>query len=492
MQILADSLAKNIASVTATKIKMLFEEWRTLYGQVADLSIEQTASINSALRFHWNGGDDSKMSGRLFVIHTYNSFIIKLLAAEIVSAHNLTSKVSPAQEMAVLLDADSLLSQLASDIESGQIFAEAGINGFVEEAIFSWYIDACDDSVVKTEIVVAIRQLLTKLSLYRTDRMSRTRDVLRDFYQDLVPETLRKSLGEFYTPDWLVEYTVDKAYQANFLDIRALDPTCGSGAFLIELIRRKRKDANVAKLSSSDTVRMLCQSVWGFDLNPLAVQTARVNFLMEIADLLQSSPGQQIEIPILLADAIYSPARNPKDNEDVVSYQIGSQVARLDIKLPATLAFNRERLDRVFEVMGDCVDDDKDYQIVNGELQGADLLSAEESIEWESPLKETYNQVLDLHRKNWNGIWFRIVRNFFWSATAGEFDLVIGNPPWVRWSKLPEAYRVGVKPTCENYDIFSDTPFHGGNELDISAMITYTTADKWLKLSGRTAFVITQ
>lgn len=492
MQILADSLAKNIASVTATKIKMLFEEWRTLYGQVADLSIEQTASINSALRFHWNGGDDSKMSGRLFVIHTYNSFIIKLLAAEIVSAHNLTSKVSPAQEMAVLLDADSLLSQLASDIESGQIFAEAGINGFVEEAIFSWYIDACDDSVVKTEIVVAIRQLLTKLSLYRTDRMSRTRDVLRDFYQDLVPETLRKSLGEFYTPDWLVEYTVDKAYQANFLDIRALDPTCGSGAFLIELIRRKRKDANVAKLSSPDTVRMLCQSVWGFDLNPLAVQTARVNFLMEIADLLQSSPGQQIEIPILLADAIYSPARNPKDNEDVVSYQIGSQVARLDIKLPATLAFNRERLDRVFEVMGDCVDADKDYQIVNGELQGADLLSAEESIEWESPLKETYNQILDLHRKNWNGIWFRIVRNFFWSATAGEFDLVIGNPPWVRWSKLPEAYRVRVKPTCENYDIFSDTPFHGGNELDISAMITYTTADKWLKSSGRLAFVITQ
>ena len=38
--------------------------------------------------------------------------------------------------------------------------------------------------------------------------------------------------------------------------------------------------------------------------------------------------------------------------------------------------------------------------------------------------------------QRWNGIWFRKVRNFFCSATAGEFDLIIGVPPWVRWSKV--------------------------------------------------------
>lgn len=68
----------------------------------------------------------------------------------------------------------------------------------------------------------------------------------------------------------------------------------------------------------------------------------------------------------------------------------------------------------------------------------------------------------------------------------------VGNPPWVRWSRLPETYRERVKPTCERYDIFSKTGRHGGNELDISAMITYTTADKWLKMGGRVAFVLTQ
>ena len=42
------------------------------------------------------------------------------------------------------------------------------------------------------------------------------------------------------------------------------------------------------------------------------------------------------------------------------------------------------------------------------------------------------------------------------------------------------------------YAIFSETPHHGGNELDISGMITYTVADKWLIPGGTLAFVITQ
>lgn len=60
----------------------------------------------------------------------------------------------------------------------------------------------------------------------------------------------------------------------------------------------------------------------------------------------------------------------------------------------------------------------------------------------------------------------------------------------MRWSKLPDAYRQRVKPTCEHYGIFSKNKRHGGNELDISAMITYTTSDKWLRTNGRLAFVI--
>lgn len=302
MQALADALSKQLASGSKSKIEMLFKEWRTLYGQVADLSTEQTAEIDRALRFAWAGPPDDKMSGRLFVIHTYNSLLIKLLAAEIVSAHKLSSRTNPAEEMAALLDDTALLGRLDADIEHGDLFSLAGIKGFVEEALFSWYLDVCQDPAERAAIIAALRNILGKLSLYLTDNLGSARDVLRDFYQGLVPETLRKSLGEFYTPEWLVEYTTRQGLRGvDCLEGRFLDPTCGSGSFLVELIRLKRAAAKKQGLSPRDTVRNLCNTVWGFDLNPLAVQTARVNFLIAIADLLKAAPGQSLEVPVLRA-----------------------------------------------------------------------------------------------------------------------------------------------------------------------------------------------
>ena len=179
-------------------------------------------------------------------------------------------------------------------------------------------------------------------------------------------------------------------------------------------------------------------------------------------------------------------------DEDVVEYQIGSHVSDLKIVLPAALAFDRTTLDRVFAVMSELVDSNTDYEECEAQLLYRAVVSSEQMNGWSPFLRTTYTQVLDLHRRDWNGIWFRLVRNFFWSATAGKFDVIVGNPPWVRWSKLPPVYRERAKATCEQYDIFSDTPHHGGNELDISAMITYTTADKWLKAGGTLAFLITQ
>ena len=307
-----------------------------------------------------------------------------------------------------------------------------------------------------------------------------------------MPEFLRKTLGEFYTPDWLVDFTLDRAKVDDWLRVRTLDPTCGSGSFLTEVIRRKREAARRAELSADETLTMLTQSVWGYDLNPLAVQTARTNFLMAVADLLGHVPGRDIEIPVLLADAVYSPSTSSASMRDVVEYEIGSYLANLKVVLPQELARDRPTLDKVFDVMEESVGLNAGYTECREALMERDVVRSEQLDVWDHSLSATYLQVLSLHRRNWNGIWFRIIRNFFWSAASGRFDLVVGNPPWVRWSKLPEAYRNRAKPTCEQYDIFSDTPHHGGNELDISGMITYTTADKWLRKGGTLAFVITQ
>jgi len=497
MQALSDALADALENTQNRKIKMLFEEWLSLYGQVADLSIEQRKKINGSLGFDFSGEASIDLPAKLFVAHTFHSFLMKLIAAEIVAAHGMASSPSLIHELLAIEKDVVLLDALQANIEKGGFFNAVGLHSFVEEAIFSWYLDAAEQKTVSAELCLAIRTLLAQLSVYRFDTIQKTgrsRDVLRDFYQDLVPEELRKSLGEFYTPDWLVEHAVNKLDYSDdkWLEARLLDPTCGSGAFLLEAIGRKRRAARAAGWSAERTVEMLVTTVWGFDLNPLAVQSSRANFLMAIADLLRACKGKDIEIPVLLADAIYSPAPSPEGDQNVVTYKIGSEHANLQIVLPAELARNRALLDRVFQLMGAEIEKGSEYSTVATALVHSHILECEQTEAWLAPLKQTYDQVLALHRKNWNGIWFRIVRNFFWSATAGQFDAIVGNPPWVRWSNLPETYRHRAKPTCEKYSIFSDTKFHGGNELDISAIITYTTADKWLAESGKLVFLITQ
>ena len=177
MQSLSQALEYYLSDNKTSKIKMLFEEWKTLYGQVADLSIEQLKNLDKTISFEWNGDSSLSIPARLFVIHTYNSLLIKLMAAEIISAHGLTSKKNPAEEMSTLLSDDALIERLQIDVERGVLFSEAGISGFVEEVIFSWYLDACDSVSTKNLITNALRDILSKLSLYRTDRLDHTRDV---------------------------------------------------------------------------------------------------------------------------------------------------------------------------------------------------------------------------------------------------------------------------------------------------------------------------
>lgn len=485
-------LEKQLTAAGNNKIKLLFEEWRTLFGQVADLSAAQAAEIRKSIPFSPKLPPRDMVAAALFAIHTYNAFVMKMLAAEIIAQFGLTAYRDFCEHLLGQDDAQ-LLQLLNTEVEQGRFFDAARITGFVEEAVFSWYADNSLSKEDKAACCNAIRPLLTQLALYRMDDLSaaRSHDVLKSFYQALVPEALRKALGEFYTPDWLADVTCDRAEVADWGSARVLDPTCGSGSFLLEVIRRKRKIAIENKLSETETLSKILGEVWGFDLNPLAVQASRVNFLIAIADLVAVA-GIEVELPVLLADAVYSPAHSPTEGQDFVEYGIGSAQANLNIVLPAALAFDRARLDNAFALMAEHVHDEKEYDVVEAQLIKAGVMSVEEGKSWHNALSSTYGQVLELHRKSWNGIWFRIVRNFFWSAVAGQFDVVVGNPPWVRWSNLPELYRQRIKPTCEQYTIFSETPYHGGNELDISGMITYTVADKWLKPEGVLVFVITQ
>ena len=76
-----------------------------------------------------------------------------------------------------------------------------------------------------------------------------------------------------------------------------------------------------------------------------------------------------------------------------------------------------------------------------------------------------------------------------------RFDFVVGNPPWIAWDNLPDEYREATKPLWQRYGLFTlsgTEARHGGGKKDLSMLMLYAAADRYLKPSGRLAMVVTQ
>lgn len=221
-----------------------------------------------------------------------------------------------------------------------------------------------------------------------------------------------------------------------------------------------------------------------------------MNYLIAVSDLVAIHPD--IEIPVYQADAVYAPSvgRSRGPVGATRTYQVGTRRQAIELELPEALIQRNRLFGRLLEIMERTIrhGDPETIFLATLRMEPTYLAEPEEDrTAWEPLLLDLFRKIEQLERDDWNRIWCRIVRNYFASVAVGRCQYVAGNPPWVRWSELPGRYTERIKPTCEEYGIFSEDRFFGGNELDISGMITYTVADKWLDPHhGRLAFVITQ
>lgn len=55
-------------------------------------------------------------------------------------------------------------------------------------------------------------------------------------------------------------------------------------------------------------------------------------------------------------------------------------------------------------------------------------------------IRNLSEELVNLHKNQWDGIWIRILTNFMLIARLHKHDLIVGNPPWVKWEHLPAAY----------------------------------------------------
>ena len=106
-----------------------------------------------------------------------------------------------------------------------------------------------------------------------------------------------------------------------------------------------------------------------------------------------------------------------------------------------------------------------------------------------------YAKIKQLDDEHRDGIWAHYIKNAFAPVYVGQFDYVIGNPPWIRWGYLADEYRRLTLKLWHNYGLFSlkghETRM-GAGEKDFSMLFTYACADRYLKDGGVLGFVITQ
>lgn len=482
------ALADALENWSSARVRVFFTEWKRLFGIVYGEPLEvHHAEDAQLLGKLYRVDKETDFQELLFSIHTYFAFLMKLIAAELVTlseaplglsfSHRLTH--SPREDLIARLN----------EMENGGVYAQRGIVNFLEGDFFRWYLDALSPRLEET-----LREIARGLTEFEPATTAidpeAGRDLLKKLYQYLVPQQVRHKLGEYYTPDWLGELLLDETGYDGDLSKRLLDPSCGSGTFIVLAIQRAKDFGRAHREPLIERAKKIVTNIWGFDLNPLAVIASRTNYLFalgELADKLAS-----FEIPIYLADAVLWPQRNGQLALRPRGESVEVTTSLQPFFVPRIWIENRGfLLARAAPLVERMVKQQFSAEEALQRLKAEGLVFAPH----EEVIRDFYNQMVELEQQGKDGIWARLLKNIFAPMVAGKFDFVIGNPPWVRWGYLSNEYRAATLPLWQNYGLFSlkgHAARLGGGEKDFSMLFTYAVADYYLADGGKLGFLITQ
>lgn len=468
------------------KTTMLFREWKRLFQQVSVYGLEQLPSLKA-----WsmqNGIATKDASHILFAIHSYYSIVVKILTSELLAGK--TGVASSVCESLVTAPTDKALYEVLNSLEDSDHYKNYMISNFLEGDFFSWYINEKSKPLAN-----AIRSLAREFLDFEPAtpilKPEAIKDLLKEFYSCLVDEQIRHDLGEYYTPDWLAQHLLNQAkYRGNIKHL-VLDPACGSGTFLVECISRLREQCKKNNMSQIKTLDTILQNVKGLDLNPLAVISSRANYILSIADLVFEL-GKDVEIPVYLADCINVPVeKEDDDGNSYLEYPFDTEIGTFILEIPLSLV-KSQVLGKILLACEDCVSMGKKFAVFKRKLESDPKIKNELTPIVLEKLKAFFKLISSLEKQDWDKIWCRILKNNFSPKGFTKVNLIVGNPPWVRWSRLPETYRNRVKGFCNKYGLVSGKGYSGGIESDIATVITFSSVDHWLKTGGTIAFLITR
>lgn len=426
-----------------------FKGWRALFTSGhGDRGLNRPVRADSIARTYGLGASDLQLTTLLFAIHS------ALSLHAILTAHRyfVDSRCRPSPSM-------------LEDLLSGATFLEHGLENYPGSTFSSWLLSELADGDLDN--VIDLTYEAVSVPADHTPYA----DDFKQLHQGLVPRSIRHSIGAYYTPTWLAQFVLEQVVRAapeTSPILTVLDPTCGSGTFLLAAHQFLHN-----ALGSGDAdagVDVLLNRLCGFDNDPLAVLAAKTNLLLTLVHLASRGaklPSDQWRLPVFLADVVL--AGRAKISGTLTLALNGSMV-----DVPCEIASERSRWHRfVADLTADTGGsassvDDRAIRSIRDALMAADI--ERRALPQLGALAEAPAP-----------LWQR------------PFDLVVGNPPWVNWEYLPSAYRARVGklwPLLGLYDLRGLD--RANSKEDIASLITYLVADQFLAPNGTLGFVVPQ
>lgn len=426
------------------------------------------------------------LSGRtyaetVFVLHSYLALAAKCVAAEVLAIQKQRADRRPSQ-WPRFSDAE-LIDQLL-ELENGVTSEELGAPGLLSSDLFDWYShEARSDAQLRS----AVRGFLVELARLGWAHIATAGgmkiDLLRDLYQETVPRVLRRSLGEFFTPRWLAEYVFARTLQIyeeaqhrgeGVTLPRVLDPSCGSGTFLVAAIRvgLQRLDF-LNRGSDPQALEELIEGVIGIDINPVSALMSRVNLLLALGERLSYLP--EVHLQVFHADSIIPPRivagqMQLGSGGDVVTVTTAIkdfEVAR-DLMARDRMAVLRHNLEA--GVRGR-FSDDIFVNLLVADFAQAGWVGAMDNDAVRNTALGLYRELTDLSLKGLDDVWARVLEQFVAPYLLDEVDIVVGNPPWVSWKNLPDSWKERSAPIWRSWGLWRSRGRQGIPLSDISTLL---------------------
>ncbi|HEV7838883.1 MAG TPA: DNA methyltransferase, partial [Gemmatimonadaceae bacterium] len=317
-------------------------------------------------------------------------------------------------------------------------------------------------------------------------------EMLGKAFEALMASDERKTNGAFYTPQALVEDVVERALRSilnasetmrggrpdddetlkRLRSIRVLDPACGSGAFLVHVLERissMRLECGERSSIAELRRRVLMTSIFGVDLNPIAVWLCELRLWLSIViETTDGDPMRVVPLPnldrhIRVGDSL---AGGAFDNK--VRFVGGRKLTTLrnrymracgPRKLTLARAMDREERDAAISVLGRerarLTARRKELLLA---LRGRDLFGERHQVDHDSRryLMEVRSMIRETTRRELKlrggaALPFSFAAHFADVAATGGFDLVIGNPPWVRIHQIAESSKERLRQEFKVY-----------------------------------------